>query len=1238
MPPRIYGQTKVPQDTSLRIYGQPQVQKTYNIDSPTEKVSTMSPDYFGIAPYEFDEMYSKPLDKETKERIRKFGAISKEPWQPWWGHVADFAKELVPFRYKMSKQGRQWFDALPEPAKGQKAFLEFTKAVDILTILLTPVKLEAKIARGILAKRSITKLTKPNKAIDDLLDNVIDQPLLRTKTLHGQQQKIKTVEQIADEVGLDTIITKAANDLDTQILSNAPDLTAHQVRQINIEQSKTAANTAANRLSKVGRPLLKPETGIVKSTIPAPLKTEVVPRPKQLDIPPRAPRKSSEQITDAINQVRDRAGLKPYTTKQILKDIDTVILKGEKGAFSIFDRKPTQQQLEASERLLEGMEIVKRKAQRAGVDTLQYLRDSGVDDGTMRLVAKELVDVETIAKATKFSRLGNPEVLNEATQDVTQETIENQVTLGRVYSKPITEKDIGWWGQRITPPHWVVQKYPRLKSLYGFARKGEDLKMEISTELHKSIESFYLLKGKDYKLVKRLLTAGDELSEDYTTKQLLEQGASEKAIEAYRSVRNSLNEMNKDYWKTVREFGYTDDEIRQLKQQRGDITGYFPRMRKGKFFIKATKEGEAPIRTHYNWGFQGNKVKKDLLSRGYKLTEEGLVSKLPEEVYFQISPESISAVFEAAAKDWDTLAKDELKDKIIDVMKQRGFSKHGISRQDLVKGFETDNLKNVMFDYINGYAGFKSKLQMGKNFSNELVELAFGKTAREAPGQFAFAQKYVRDIMAPSEAADRVSGAIRQAAFFKYLGGIFKSGVVNLTQNFVAAAPRLSLETRFAGSKITKAMGDIVGHYSGRKLVQDEAAALRTALQKGWGQDMYMRELQGHLARYGSIPRRIQNAAGFFMSTAEKFNRQSTFLASYRVFKDKAIKKGLQGEEALEWAIKKAGRIVEDSHFVYGRTNLPGIFRGSTTKKLARAGYTFRTFTHNYINLLDAMAKKPGGKTAVARSIATIGAIGGVSSIPLFKTAESISMRFGYNARSEIKKKADEYGLGDKSNLLLYGAPALMDIDLGGSIGIEMPGQQELTRENLFEAGLETAVDILGVPASFVEDTWQSAEQLHYGDYYRAVEESPVTPQLVSQGMKAYRESKEGKTTRTGRPIFKEGTLDEKVKPTLQQAIQKGVFGFQTVESTEDFRKHRGRRVEVQRWERKAKQLKVELRKALNKHGFMSPKVDKIMDSIFDYNDTKPEYASEIQAIDVINDMQSRGFSLRDELLLEKIK
>jgi hypothetical protein len=225
-------------------------------------------------------------------------------------------------------------------------------------------------------------------------------------------------------------------------------------------------------------------------------------------------------------------------------------------------------------------------------------------------------------------------------------------TINDIYKKywwkPPPTGDMKWYQNITSLPHWVAKKFPAVKQLYNIQRAREQARSDFLYEMIEKADPFFRLKGKDYDVVKRLLIQGDEVGHVFTRSELADAGASNQAIEAYEAVRKTLDDVLKDYWNRMKQAGIPDDEIAQYRQQIGRNVGYFPRIRKGKYYIKATKEGEPATRIHFNSKMKGASIRNRLLREGYTITDQGAVSRLPEEVYFQISPEAISQVTEYA--------------------------------------------------------------------------------------------------------------------------------------------------------------------------------------------------------------------------------------------------------------------------------------------------------------------------------------------------------------------------------------------------------------------------------------------------------------------------------------------------------------------------------------------------------------------------------------------------------------
>jgi hypothetical protein len=274
-------------------------------------------------------------------------------------------------------------------------------------------------------------------------------------------------------------------------------------------------------------------------------------------------------------------------------------------------------------------------------------------------------------------------------------------------------------------------------------------------------------------------------------------------------------------------------------------------------------------------------------------------------------------------------------------------------------------------------------------------------------------------------------------------------------------------------------------------------------------------------------------------------------------------------------------------------------------------------------------------KTAVAKSIASILAIGGLSSIPFFKTIESfLQSETGVNIRSYIAEQLEDNDMEKTKDLLFYGAAGIAGVDIGGSMGIEVPGYREVGTGSLKEILGQGAIDILGVPTSIGSDFFSSMEQLYHGDFYRTLEEAPFTPAMFENWLVGQRMQTEGATTKTGTPILdREG---EQVKLTDAEAFKKKYLGFQPMSTSERNRVYQAEQGELARYDKIKDDLKTRYKKAIVKYGMDSEEAGKVGNQIMEFNTTKPLHISTINMSALLREMMGnvtpQQFLLQQEI------
>jgi N12 class adenine-specific DNA methylase/predicted RNA methylase len=735
---------------------------------------------------------------------------------------------------------------------------------------------------------------------------------------------------------------------------------------------------------------------------------------------------------------------------------------------------------------------------------------------------------------------------NELFNDYSGALDEYQRTIPKSKKKLQELRDVIW--------KWEGRRFPKSAVSENWYTENDDGTIKANPEHYDQVES-YLLRG----------------------------GHSPDVVGAFMAIRRKLDEKFVDISSFLQENLVDPNEIQEFRASIGKIHNYFPHRRVGNAFIQVTdKEGEVVYREHVNTlnklknrpdqvedrvkAWLQNEIDSGSLPgtmADYKISNLRKVKQLPDEVFFQVPVEAMQQIVNVAGgnlersrvqyeadrlynKEGKTrdealkLAKSRLRADmqkalsvaVADVFKSRGWGSHAIKRKN-IPGHDTEDVFGILFDYLSGYAGFKTKIERARQHHENLNNLE----AKQKPDEWKYLSKYVRDMLANQDKTDRVVDTIRGVFFVKYLGFVPKSALINLSQNLVMAGPVLSRHTKRSHRKLAKAMIDVRKALTSKdawlgkevsygRLTEDEQSAIKTLIADGAAQDLFLRELKGHLPGNGwaKYYKKAIDGSGMMMQVAERFNRTSTGLAAYRV----AREKGKSHNEA----IKFAKEIIYDSHFLYGKANLPSFARGGDAQKLARSAYTFRSFTHNYLASMAHLLKNQGidGKLAAIRSIRNVIIVGGLSSAPFFDDMlNALLWVIGKDDKDAMTLVRSVFPKTWMKDLVTYGLPGLAGMDFSGSLSIEFP---------------KNWVDIIGVPYSIYDDTTKMAESWKSGQKFRAISETPFTPMSMRNAMRGIELYTQGQMSRSGRDINAPGKPGPR-KITGREAIQKSLFGIQ---------------------------------------------------------------------------------------------
>lgn len=690
---------------------------------------------------------------------------------------------------------------------------------------------------------------------------------------------------------------------------------------------------------------------------------------------------------------------------------------------------------------------------------------------------------------------------------------------------------------------------------------------------------------------------------------LEKQGVSPEVIDAFIVLRKVYDAKFVDIDRTLRVDKMDPTLIEEYRAAIGKIHNYFPHRRTGDSYVQIidTKEDDPANRVKYREHYSTLRdrlleIDKKAPARAREWLQEawkagtltgdmgrfkivqGEVKQLPDEVFFQVPIEGMQQLVASAARDLETsrakyeaerlhnkegrtkeeameLAKKRLhadmekalSKAVADVFKSRGWGRHAILRKG-IPGHETEDIFGITFDYLAGYAGFKTKIERARHHYKVLTDI----DAKVSPGEYTYASRYVKDVLANQDRVDRLVDGVRGAFFVKYLGFVVKSGIVNFTQNAVMAAPVLSMYSPRAHIKLSRAMKDVRRALSSKQawtgkmvkykgLPENEQRAIKEMVESGAAMDLFLRELKGSLPRSGWAKhmRKFVDKSGIFMQLAEKFNRTSTGLAAYRIaFHEGVNFDGLKTKGNHDLSVEWAKARIYDSHFVYGKMNYPELVRGGDIQKLFRSAYSFRTFTHNYVLAMSHLLRNQGwaGRKAFARSLRNVFLMGGLTAIPFFDAfSKSLMWAMGGDDEDPYTKARAVMPNDWLKDLVVYGLPGVAGADLTGSLSIEVP---------------RSWGDLLGVPFAAWEDTVNMVESLKSGQTFRAISETPLTPIAVRNAMRGIELYRKGQRTRGGKDINLAGEVGPK-KITALESYLKSLLGLQPVSVSKGYGAYR---------------------------------------------------------------------------------
>lgn len=394
-------------------------------------------------------------------------------------------------------------------------------------------------------------------------------------------------------------------------------------------------------------------------------------------------------------------------------------------------------------------------------------------------------------------------------------------------------------------------------------------------------------------------------------------------------------------------------------------------------------------------------------------------------------------------------------------------------------------------------------------------------------------------VMSPQ--GSQISQRLTTAAFVWYLGVTPAAAISNITQTTVVGIPVLGAfhgrgGMAKAAKEITRALGDFTtgkGHAAeSRRLSADEKAAMQEAYDRGIIDKSQAHDLTG-VGETGAEYNRAWTAAmekiAFFFHHAERMNREITFLAAYRMARDKGY-----GEDV---AVTKAGDLTWRAHFDYQNTSRPRIMQNDWL----RVALVFKNFQTNMLWRLfrdihqSFEGASPADRQEARRQLIGITAsmfvhagIKGVWGYALLKTLLGMFLPgSGEDVEEEIEQALLALLPGEVVASLLQGVPGtLMGIDVTNRWGMpelwfRAPGR-DMEGQDQYNYWVQ---EMIGAVPGIAEGFFRGAQSIKDGEIWKGIES--MVPKFGRDFMRALRYFDEGATTYNGNPIIDDFSAGE---------------------------------------------------------------------------------------------------------------
>lgn len=653
---------------------------------------------------------------------------------------------------------------------------------------------------------------------------------------------------------------------------------------------------------------------------------------------------------------------------------------------------------------------------------------------------------------------------------------------------------------------------------------------------------------------------GDNVAEYAKLKKQFD-ALSNDAKKVYREARDAYKKHHRNVRQAIQDRILRSSMSNQkktelLQQMDANFFGYtqgvyFPLQRFGKYVVlvrdakdqvisvsRAETLSEAhKLREILQGDYPNAKVHKPMLDKEYDAARDGVGRGFMTNLFNELGSFGLNAQRQAELED--ILGQLYLKS-----LPDLSYAKHSVHRKGTA-GFSQDARRAFAQNMFHG-GSYLAKLR----YKDQLEEMLDGMqkhATEQAKIDDDYEQPVAQQVIDEMNKRHKnmmeanshpLSTALTSLGFLYYLGLSPASAAVNTLQTVLVAYPQMGAKWGYdkAGAALAQASNDFRKGVSikginpknwendiAKILKGDELKAYEEAVRRGVIDVTMAHDLAGIAQGEDSGVmwklRPVMRVASTLFHNAERFNREVTFIAAYRLARDS----GSMHDQAFEQAMDSTYK----GHFDYSSGNRPRIMQGNIAKVIL----LFKQFGQNMIYTLARTAHQSlKGETPEARreaQRALAGIVGmhtvfaGVMGLPLVGPILAMASMLGsdddepWDAEAALRNALAD-ALGTKtSEVLMKGASRFGPADLSGRVGINnllLPDVQDGLEGKDFSDAM--VMSGLGPVVGILTNTFKGLAEIGQGHGMRGVE--TMSPVFLRSPLRSIRYATEGAQDKTG--------------------------------------------------------------------------------------------------------------------------